>query len=290
VAQRNLAVGNQRNPTVAGRELGALLRRYREGKGLTLQQVAGELEIDASQVSRFETAQRKPRLVYLKEMCRLYGLDAAATEQMVRMLRESNEEGWWKRYELQDAYEHYVSLESATVKIEDFEITVVPGLMQTEEYAAAVIEPLRPELSNEQIHNAARSRLKRQEVLDKEDAFEFHAIIDEGVLNRVIGGRQVMYAQLEKLCDLAERTNIQLQVLPFLAGSSLGLEGSFSILYFEEEFLNDLVYTEGPFGQVFQDKKADFARCERVFGRLAAIAATPQQSLDMVRKHMSSYS
>jgi len=110
------------------------------------------------------------------------------------------------------------------------------------------------------------------------------------VLNRVIGGRQVMCAQLGKLCDMTERTNIRLQVLPFSAGSSLGLEGSFSILHFEEEFLNDLVYTEGPFGQVFQDKKADVTRCERVFDRLVAIAATQQQSLDMVRKYMSSYS
>ncbi|BCJ47430.1 transcriptional regulator [Actinoplanes ianthinogenes] len=283
------------SPTVRNRELGALLKSYREARGLTAVQVAGDVGLSAAAISRLETASRSsPRtgVTQVRALCGYYGLDAQTTERLVQLAREGSKPGLWQRYDLESPTATYLDLESAAVSIDDFETAVFPGLLQTTPYAEAVIGTLRLHLSEDKRAQAVESRLRRQQILTAaENPLVFHAVVDEGVLHRIVGDRDVMRQQLRHVRDLATGVpTVTFQVLPFSAGASQALDGPFAVLSFAEKLLPTVIYTEGQLGQVFEDDPEVVARMEHAFSELAGLALDAEQSLRKIDEHIRALS
>jgi len=278
------------SPTVRRRELGNLLRGYREAKGLTAAEVASALEVSPSQISRLETAQRQPVIMYVRELCKFYGLDDQATARLLRMARESREEGWGQRYDLESPTATYLSLEAAAANIRDFENYVVPGLLQTRNYAAAVLEPLRSYLGKERVTQTVDSRVARQQILSGDNAVRFHAVVDEGVLYRQIGGAEVMRTQICRLIEVCHLPNVTIQILPFSIGAHPGLDGPFTVLSFTDVEMSAITYTEGQLGQIFQDSADEVSHKVGIFGTLSNLAANPELSYSILESRIDAFS
>ena len=278
------------SPSIRRRELGNLLRYYREARGLTATQAATELEVNPSLISRLENAQRRPGIIYVRALCRLYDLDGPTTDHLVALTRQSQESGWWQRYDLESPTATYLSLESAARSISNFEVTVVPGLLQTPEYAAAVIKPVRSSFSNDQIGQRVESRIARQQILTGDTPVELHAIVDEGVLYRTLADPPMMAGQLRQLQKLSALPHVTLQILEFSAQPSPALDGGFTVMTFAEPSIAGVVYSEGQLGQAFQDKASEVARAERTFQAVAAVSADPEQSLTIIEDRIRAIS
>lgn len=274
------------SPTVRSRELGALLKQLRESRNLTATQVAEDVGLSAAVISRLETAARtSPRSgpPNVRALCSYYHLDDQTTERLVRLAKEAAQPGWWQRYSLESPTATYLDLESAAVFIETFEALVVPGLLQTRNYADEVIRPVRTQFTAKQLQETTEARLARQQALTGEDPLRLHAVIDEAVLCRVFGDRDVMREQLRHIRQLAaDLPNVTVQVLPFSASASPGVDGTFAILNFTEDFLPAVVYVEGQLGQLFEDEPDEVKRVKNAFSGLVSLALDPERSLMVV--------
>jgi transcriptional regulator with XRE-family HTH domain len=266
--------------------LGLLLKGYREERNLTAAQVAKDVGLAAAVISRLENATRaSPRSgpPHVRALCSYYGLDSHTTERLVQMAKEGAQPGWWQRYDLESPTATYLDLESAALSIDNFEISVVPGLLQTKEYAKEVIAPMRAHFPADQLRWRVESRMQRQLVLTGESPLLFHSVFDEGVLHRVVGGRDVTREQLHHIRTVATRLpNVTVQILPFSAGATPALDGAFAVLDFAEDLLPTVVYAEGQLGQIFEDIPGEVNRIKAIFANLVGLAADPDQSLKMI--------
>lgn len=278
------------SPTVRSRELGALLKAFREERDLTAVQVAEDVGLSPAVLSRLETAARtSPRSgpPNVRALCSYYKLDAPTTERLVRLAKEAAQPGWWQRYDLESPTATYLDLESAAVSIEDFESMVVPGLLQTKGYAKEVIAPIRSQFTADQLAETIDSRLARQQILTGDNPLLFHAVIDEAVLCRIFGDPDVLRNQLQHIREIATGLpNVTVQVLPFAAGKNPGADGTFSILNFAEDFLPSVVYVEGQLGQMFEDEPDEVKRAKNAFFGLVSLALDPEQSLVVIDKRI----
>ncbi|MFI5897660.1 helix-turn-helix domain-containing protein [Actinoplanes sp. NPDC051513] len=276
------------------RELGALLRGYREARNLTAAQVAADVGLSPAAISRLENASRSsPRSgpPHVRALCSYYGLDAQTTERLVRLAKEGSQPGWWQRYNLESLTATYLDLESAAVSIENFEASVVPGLLQTKDYTIEVIEPLRLQFSADQLAETVESRFQRQQILHGENPLLFHAVIDEAILHRVIGNRDVMRRQLSHVRRLAsDLPNVTVQILPFSAGSNPGLDGTFAVMNFDEDLLPAVIYAEGQLGQIFEDDPEQVKRLKHAFTSLAGLALDAPRSLSLIDERIHALS
>ena len=205
-------------PTVRRRRLGTELRRLREANGLKLEEVAAQLGVAPSTLSRIETGKAPTKSAYLSQMLETYGVtDAEQRQVLVDMAREGHRKGWWAAYDdvLPSGFDIYVGLEAETAAIRGYEISVVHGLLQTPDYARAVLREMFPRHTAEQIGRLVDLRIERQRRLDDDPPLELWAILDEAVIRRPVGGTAVMCAQLEHLLAMAERPGLTLQILPF---------------------------------------------------------------------------
>ena len=279
------------SPTIRRIELGILLRRYRTDRGLTASQVALATDINASQISRLETAQRAPVIPYVEKLCVFYELDASTTIHLVRLARESRRDGWWQQYDLEPKVASYVSLESAARSIDTFESLVIPGLLQTPEYMTAVISQVDTNFTSAyrpDIDQAVEARKQRQMILTGDDRVRLHTVIDEATLHRNVGGAEVMRAQLLHLLETGAQDNITIQVLPFSAATSPGLDGMFTLLNFSLDIVSTVLYVEGQMGYMVIEKEEDIARCQRTFTALSEAAADAEKSAEIIRKAIKS--
>jgi transcriptional regulator with XRE-family HTH domain len=284
------------SPTVRRRELGALLRKLREEKNLSVKQVTEHLLCSPSKISRIETGQRGATLRDVRDLCNFYGVtDEAQRARLMTLAREGKQQGWWQSYDLPFALPTYVGLEAEAVCIKDYDSAVIPGLLQSREYSRAVHreplpEPAERESTEDRVEQRVEARLRRQELLTRVDPppLRFWAILDEAVLHRVIGGPAVMREQLEMVVEKMKLPNVTLQVIPFSAGAHPALDSTFNILEFSGE-MPDIVYSEGLAGFIFMEGAADIRRYQRVFDTLTAKAATPEQSADLIRKISRQY-
>jgi transcriptional regulator with XRE-family HTH domain len=240
-------------PLVRRRQLGAALRRHRIDAGLSLAQVASELLLSASKISRIESAQRSISARDVRDLMNLYRVtDPETRDELMKLVEESREVAWWGQYNLGPAYERLIGLEGAAATICDYQIGTVPGLLQTPEYAAAVVGAWTDD--PEVLRNAVDVRLARQQNLN--DTTVLKIVIDESVLRRLVGGRQVMRDQIRKLLTMNDGSRLQLQVMPFPAGAHKGLITGFIVLRFSESMpagsavgFSDIVYHEGVVGE-----------------------------------------
>jgi transcriptional regulator with XRE-family HTH domain len=269
-----------RSPTVRRRELAALLRALRNQKGLTVEQVAEHLLCSPSKVSRMETGHSVATLRDIRDLCALYEVtDQAERDRLMTLARESKQQAWWQSYDL--GYATYVGLEAEAVAISDFQSSVVPGLLQTADYARAGHEGAMPRFSPDQIEKQIEAKLTRQRILTQDNPTRFKAVLDEAVLHRVVGGPRVMEAQLERLIEAARLPNVTLQLIPFSVGAHPGLESNFNILELPDP-TPGVVFVEGLVGSIYLERSDDLERYREVFKNLQTIALSPKDTIKAI--------
>ncbi|GAA2438678.1 helix-turn-helix transcriptional regulator [Actinomadura vinacea] len=268
-------------PTVRGRRLARELRRLREEQGLTLQEVADRLDWSRATVSRLETGQTRPKPNDIADILNLYGVPSPGRDALINLAREAGQRGWWTAYA--DVFTgSYVALEDEASQIRTWDPQLIHGLLQTEDYARAVITAGRLLPTPEDIERRIDARKARQALLDREQAPRVHLIFDESVLRRPIGGHEVMAAQLAALAEAADRPEITLQVLPFDIREHAGLDGRFTILSFPDPADPDIAYVEGTMGDVYLESAEAIASHGDRFARIAAAALAPEESAHLI--------
>jgi transcriptional regulator with XRE-family HTH domain len=272
-------------PTVRRRRLGTELRRLREAQSIKLEEVAEKLGLAASTLSRIETGKAPTRSAYLAAMFDLYGVsDPSQRQVLTEMAREGHRKGWWAAYEelLPTGFGIFVGLEAEASSLRAFESLVVHGLLQTQEYARAVMTTVRRKLSRDEIEKLVAMRMQRQEVLLRADPLELWLILDEAVVRRTMGPPELMRRQLDHLADASMWPNVTLQVLPFTSGPHPSLNGPFCIIEFPERFDPDVVYTESVSGHAYLERDKDVRMCTESFDLLRAAALSPADSTDLI--------
>ncbi|MDG4762985.1 helix-turn-helix transcriptional regulator [Solwaraspora sp. WMMD406] len=273
----------RRSPTVRRRRLGAELRRRRETAGVTIDTVAARLECSASKVSRIETGHTTATPRDVRDMLEIYGVTGPESEELVQIAREARQKGWWHPYStvLTGAY---VGFEAAARSVRAYEQQVVPGLLQTKDYANAMIRAARPDITAEEVDHRVHVRLKRQSLLTQDDPIDLWVVLDEAVLSRPVGGDVVMRAQLDYLVEAADLPNVTVQVLPFEAGGHAGMDGTFAILDFPDESDPDVVYAENATGGLFLEKAEELRKYIFIFDHIRAAALRPEESVAVIEK------
>jgi len=275
------------SPTVLRILLGAQLRRLREAKRISPEEAGYVIRASHSKISRLETGRVGFKDRDIVDLLTLYGVtDEARREEIRGLAARANSPGWWHDYSdiLAGWFEEYIGLEEAAVQIRAYEAQFVPGLLQTEDYARAVI---LLEYSNpKEINRRVSLRIARQAILARPDPTSLWVVLDEAVLRRPIGGSAVMRAQLKHLIEMSQRPNVTIQIMPFTAGGHAAAGGSFSVLHFAEDDLPDVVYHEQLASAQYLDKQDVVGKYLEVMDRLRLEAATPASSLKTLRARL----
>jgi transcriptional regulator with XRE-family HTH domain len=268
------------SPTVRRRRLGIELRQLRESAMLTIEDVARILECSASKVSRIETGQVGATTRDVRDMLEIYGVKDPERDALIQLTREAREKGWWHAYgdDLHFAAP-YVGLEAAAASIRTYDTLVVPGLLQTPEYARAVLRAVLPDRLSDEIERRVRFRLARQSLLTEDDPPSLWMVLDEALLHRSVGGPEVMREQLHRLIEAASLPNITLQILAFRSGEHAGMDGAFTILGFVEPADPDVVYLENATSDLYLERSEEIQRYALLFNHLRAAALKPDDSL-----------
>jgi transcriptional regulator with XRE-family HTH domain len=278
---------------VLKRRLGAELRNLRQAKNLTAAQVAKSLAWSESKVSRIEGGKSPLSDQDAKLLLNEYGVqDPEDVRQFIALARRSRQNGWWHSFgdALPEWFKPYLGFEADAASIWTYQTELVPGLLQTEGYARAVIRAMFPELSADEVDARASARVQRQEILTSDAPPKVWAVLNEAVVRRVICSASVMQEQLKALADLADSLpNVTVQVLPFDAGAHVSMGYSFSYLSFED-VPGSIAYAEGITSATYLDKPADLSRHEDIFQRLVAASERPEKSVDMIRNIAEEYS
>ncbi|MDO0926464.1 helix-turn-helix transcriptional regulator [Streptomyces sp. TG1A-8] len=266
--------------------LGSQLRRLREARGITREAAGYSIRASESKISRMELGRVSFKTRDVEDLLTLYGItDDAERESLLSLAREANVAGWWHSYTdvLPNWFPTYVGLEGAASLIRVYEVQFVHGLLQTEEYARAVVRRGMRGASAADVERRVALRLERQKYLLADNAPEFHIVLDEAALRRPHGDREVMRSQLQHLIDVSGRPNVRLQVMPFGLGGHSGESGAFTILSFPESDLSDVVYLEQLTSALYLDKREDVAQYEQAFKELQQDGPGPDESRDLLR-------
>jgi transcriptional regulator with XRE-family HTH domain len=268
------------SPTVRRRRLGHELRRLREDAALTLDEVAERLDMSAAKISRIETGRVGVRPRDVTDLLDVYGVeDQQRRANLLTLTREARQRGWW--YSFSETTEHQdlatlVGLETEASALRTYDVQIVHGLLQTEDYARAVLRAAWRADAQERIERRVEFRMARQQLLTGDDPPQLWTILDEAVLHRSVGGPKVMLGQLNRLVGLADSPNITLQVLPFAAGAHVGIDGQFSMVELHED--PPMVVVEYRTGLVILERQEDVRTYDQVFDRLRATALSPDES------------
>jgi len=283
-AERAL-VAARSGPTALRIALGAQLRRLREESHVSVADAAEAIRATHSKISRLERGRSGAKQRDVADLLSLYGLtDEAQREELLALARQANTPGWWQPYNdiLPSWFELYLGLEKAASIIRLYEVQFVHGLLQTEDYARAVILIANAYAPAEEIERRVSVRMKRQQLLTQPDAPQVWAALDEAALRRWPAGPDVMRAQLEHLLELTELPNVTLQVVPFEVGPHAAAGGPFTILRFPEPDLPDMVYLEQLNSAVYLDHPDDVIDYVTVMDQLCVRARTGPASKDMI--------
>jgi transcriptional regulator with XRE-family HTH domain len=277
------------SPTVRRRRLAAELRRLREHANLTGDQVAEHMKWSASKVSRLENAHTPPRPAELKKLLALYGFADRATDLLELAQEAETGNAWWEKYSqsLSPEYAALIGMEVEATAEMSWAPLIVPGLLQTSDYAREVtngfVEGIAPVSPRETIRRV-EARLKRQEVLTRDNPLEFSAVLDQSVLARRFGNQNVMYDQVERLLKLSERANITLRILPLDGPHPIGT-GAFVLLQFDEVHdvtHRDVVHLEHLTGSRYVEEEEEAFTYRRAFDRLSDLALDVAESREVL--------
>ncbi|MDA3624983.1 helix-turn-helix transcriptional regulator [Saccharopolyspora sp. WRP15-2] len=278
--------GLELGPTLRRRQLGRKLRGYREQAGRKVAEAAKYAGLRDATVSRIENGRHAIRPGNVRLLCQFYGVGAPTVDTLMRQAEESNDRGWWTAFSdtLEDWFETYVDLESDARELLTYSPTLVDGLLQTPEYALAVMQGGWPEITKSDLHRSVELRQARQEKLHQRGSTkQLHVVFDEAVLRRVVGGPEVMREQLESLIESAAKPNITIQVIPFSAGAHAGMKGAFSVLRFPEGFEDmNSVYLENQRGSVWQERPNDVDHYSNVFEKVSEQALSTSETTELM--------
>ncbi len=263
------------------RQAAAALRALREQAGLSGAEVARRLDMSPSKISRIETGITGLQVEDVAALLGLYQVPAAVREELLDLVRRSVERGWWTRQPgLPKLWRSLISFEAKATRVQNYEALVVPGLLQTAEYARAVIQGVAPTVSAAELDTLVAARMARQAVLSRANAPQFFALVDEAALRRPLGEPGVMHRQLQHLLSTAEQPHVTLRVVPLAAGAHAGLRGPFVILEFAEE--PALVYLANQSTEMFLEEEADLAAYRLALGNILNAALAPAATAELI--------
>lgn len=274
------------SPTARRRRLAAALRRLRETRKLSCAEVGREVGWSESKVSRIETGRTGIRADDLDRLLHAYEVDEEMHKALHLLRRQASHRGWWSTYgdALPAWFQGYVGLEDGARSLMIYQSDLIPGLMQTDEYAEAIIRAHRPTLDTDEVERQLAARTTRQALLAQPDPLEVWVVLDEAALRRMVGGRDTMLAQLRRLEQLADLPNITLQVLPFAQGAHASMGTSFHRLTFPEQDAQDIVYIEDLTSSQYLEEPGDIERYMLVADHLRASALPPEASTSFIRR------
>jgi transcriptional regulator with XRE-family HTH domain len=266
------------NPTMGQRRLARRLRQLREDAGWTIERVAERLDLSPSTISRIETAQVGVRTRDLRDLLEIYEVPSVQREELLRIARERRNQPWWQEYrDLPDSA--VAGFEAEAASVTQYASLLVPGLLQTEDYARAVLRAIRFDATPVDIERRLALRMSRQALLTGERAPRYWVVLDEAVLHRTVGDRNVMDAQLDHLVKTATLTNVTLQVLPFGRGAHAGMDGEFTIFKYNDRADPDVVFIENTGENLFIETADVTQRYGLIFDHLRALAPDPDESI-----------
>ncbi|GLZ06006.1 transcriptional regulator [Actinomadura sp. NBRC 104412] len=269
--------------------LGSQLRRLREDKGVSRQEAGYTIRASESKISRLELGRVSFKERDVDDLLTLYGVeDKEQREALLQLARDANTPGWWHRYNdvLPGYFQTYVGLEESAALIRTYELQFVPGLLQCEGYARAVIRLGNAGAADHEIEQRVELRMQRQERLTGPDAPRLWAVLDEGALRRPIGGPEVMREQFKHLIEMSRLPNVTVQVMPFRFGGHAAEGGAFSILRFPDQDLPDVVYVEILTGAMYLDKRDDVDTYLQAMERLCVDSATPERTVELLGQYL----
>lgn len=277
----------QHGPAVRRRKLGAELRALRARAGLTSGEAARLVGWHQSKVSRIETGASGAKPSDVRSLLDAYGVEDDELRDLLLVLAGSQVAGrehWWHAYRgvLPPTYRDFISLESQASAMRTLETSVVPGLLQTPEYARAVTRAAVGAVDEERLDTLVEVRLARQDVLRGDPPLRLSAVLDEAVLRREVGGPEVMTRQLRRLTEAARLPQVRLQVLPFAAGAHIGITGPFVIFSFPSTSDLDVVVLDHLTSSLYLERKEDLRAYAEAFNSLRIHALSPEDSLDFI--------
>ncbi|KIF76102.1 transcriptional regulator [Streptomyces sp. 150FB] len=276
--------------SVYRRQLAAHLRELRETAGFTLSEVAEQIEVNQGSLSRIETGERGTTPVLVRALLDCYTVtDTALRDDILDLVRADKEQQkpWWRKYSTvltSTRYDGYLALEADATALSSYQPMLVPGLLQTEEYARVVIAQMRPDLTPAEVEALVKVRLERQDSrLSGEHRVELCAVLDEAVLRRTVGSNAVMREQFAHLVRAGGLPNVTVQLLPFSLGAHPGLYGPFVILTFPQPTA-PLVWLENPKNSVYLESESDVGNYTEIFDQLRACALSPAETLTRITR------
>ncbi|MEU0955374.1 helix-turn-helix transcriptional regulator [Streptomyces niveus] len=278
-------------PTVLRMILGRRLQEKRLAVGASLEDAAKALRVTTLTIRRLEKAEVALKPLYAEKLLETFGAERQEIDEFVDLAEQANKPGWWHSY--RDAvpswFTAYVSLEAGAKTLRTYEPQYVTGLLQTPDYAHAVLRGGLPNGSEEELARRVELRLRRQSLLDQEDAPTLWVVMEEAVLHRVVGGPGVMREQLERLLDVSELAHVSLDIVPFTAGAHVGACAPFTYFRFEEPELPDIVYSELLCASVYLDQRADVVSHLEAHSRMALLTSSEDSRalLNRMRKEYS---
>ncbi|TMR98749.1 helix-turn-helix domain-containing protein [Nonomuraea basaltis] len=281
----------QSGPTALRLLVGAQLRRLRESRGITREDAGYAIRGSHSKISRMESGRTSFKTRDVADLLTLYGVtNEAQRASMLALVEQANAPSWWHDYRdvIPDWFEPYLGLEQDAVLIRTHEVQFVPGLLQTEDYARAVIVQGHERDSAERIERRVEVRMRRQQILAPPKPRKLWAVMDEAALHRRVGSEAIMRAQLGHLTKLAQQPHITLQVFPFSSGTAIGGVGPVTILRFTQTELNDVVYLEHLTGAQFLTKETDVHRYQHLMNELSVHALPPADTPALLRRIIES--
>jgi transcriptional regulator with XRE-family HTH domain len=276
----------QQSPTLRRRRLGHELRGLREQAGLTLDQAAARLEdFSAAKISRIETAKVGARPRDVEDLLALYGVqDAQHRKNLITLTREARQHGWWEQFTdaMSPSQELYIGLEAEAILIRMFSSHVVSGIFQSAAYAREVLKAIWTSEPPEHIERRVQVRMARQKILQRQDGPQIRCILEENVLQRPVGGYEVLRAQLRRLAELAEFPNVSIRVLPHSIGAHPGIDGPFWMVDFAPPDPS-VVHVEYRTGGIYIEQDEEVKIYSDIFMRLEDFAMSSDQSLALIK-------
>ena len=271
--------------TVGSRRLVIELKQFREAAGLTGEQVAEQMGWSVAKVYRIEGDRVRVLARDVARLLKLYGITGDQAEAVMELGRMARVKDWWHQYSgaIPEWFQFYVGLEAAASAMQEYNAELVTGLLQTEDYARAVMTAaMRAETDDQEMERQIAVRLERQKRLTAPDAPALWAVMNEAVLHRQVGGPGVMAGQLAHIGQLAARPNVTVQVLPFTAGAHPAMLGSFTLMQFPDPADRDVVYLEAETGALYLEKPEDVRRYSLMIDYLRAQALGPAESRALI--------
>jgi transcriptional regulator with XRE-family HTH domain len=274
------------SPTVRRKRLGIELRRLREQRGMTCDQVGEQLDCSGPRISRIETGVIQAKPGDIRELLEVYGIKGEDADALVQLARDARKKGWWHTYSdvLPKWFEAYLGFEAEATRIRDFRPLVIPGLFQTEDYARAVLRAAPHASAEEEIDRQVALRMERQAVLTRDNPVELWTVLSETALRVQVGTPEIMRVQLRYLIEISERPNVTLQVLPFTTAAYVNPVSLFSILELPAAIDPTVVYLEHLTGSLFLEREEEIRSYTVVFDHLRAEAYGTSQSVELISR------